>query len=261
MPQECASHVSHFDNDTLAELANSIAANGVIQPILVRSVGDDSFEIVAGERRWRAAQIAGLKTIPAIIRELSDSQSFEVALIENLQREDLDPLERAAAYKHYMDAYGGSIEGLAQRLSESRANVSNYLRLLGLRPEIANLLSGRPLGDEPNQGHSRHQRPETPASSRPNGRPAEPRRSVKSKSWPARQTSPALGREKSTRPKDRRGSSTSPTWRNRSHRPWGCGFAYMPAGEKNSGRIVISYANLDEFDRVAGQLGASAMVE
>ena len=141
----------HSMTPALAALAESVRSQGILQPIVVRNTGDHAYELVAGERRWRAAKMADLQTVPAIIREFSDAESFEAALVENLQREDLAPLERAAAYQHYLDAFGGTIEDFAKRLGESRANVSNYLRLLKLRPEICFMLGSGEL----NMGHAR----------------------------------------------------------------------------------------------------------
>ena len=134
------------DESALHELAASIREKGVLQPILVRSSGATKFELVAGERRWRAAQIAGLTTIPVIVRELSDVEAFETALIENLQREDLAPLERATAYQQLVDTLGVGIDAVAARLGESRANVSNYLRLLKLREEVQAMVADGRLG-------------------------------------------------------------------------------------------------------------------
>lgn len=128
-----------FDADKLEELAASIREHGVVQPILVRPVGD-GYEIVAGERRWRAAQLAGLRTVPAVVRELTGSQVMEIALIENLQREDLNPLEEARAYRRLLDEFGLSQEQLAKRLGKSRPQISNTLRLLQLQPEVQALV-------------------------------------------------------------------------------------------------------------------------
>lgn len=128
-----------FDADKLDELAASIREHGVVQPILVRPVGTD-YEIVAGERRWRAAQLAGLRTVPAVVRDLTGSQVMEIALIENLQREDLNPLEEARAYRRLLDEFGLSQDQLAKRLSKSRPQITNTLRLLQLQPPVQELV-------------------------------------------------------------------------------------------------------------------------
>lgn len=120
-----------FDEEALNELAESIKENGVIQPIIVTKKGT-GYSIVAGERRWRASRIAGLKVIPAIVRELSDQQTMEIALIENLQREDLNPLEEAYAMENLVNKYKMSKEALAKKLGKSRSAVSNTIRLIGI---------------------------------------------------------------------------------------------------------------------------------
>lgn len=124
-----------FEADKLGELAESISRHGVLQPVIVRAVAD-RFQLVAGERRWRAAQLAGLESLPAVVREFDDAEMMEVALIENLQREDLNPLEEARAYESLINGFGLSQEELAHRLGRSRPAISNALRLLSLDPEI-----------------------------------------------------------------------------------------------------------------------------
>ncbi len=124
-----------FDEVRLEELALSIKEHGIVQPILVRKVGD-GYEIVAGERRWRAAQLAGLTKVPALVREFSDAERMEIALIENLQREDLNPMEEAEAYRTLMESFGLTQEALAQRLGRSRSQVANTLRLLQLPAQV-----------------------------------------------------------------------------------------------------------------------------
>lgn len=124
-----------FDDEALNELASSIAEHGVLQPIVVRPSPTGGYSIVAGERRWRAARMAGLTEIPVIIREITDAQAMEIALIENLQREDLDPVEEAMGYKQLMERCGYTQEAAASRLSKSRSAVANSLRLLNL-PQI-----------------------------------------------------------------------------------------------------------------------------
>ena len=141
---------SGFDQDKLEELAASIRAHGVVQPVLVRPFGD-RFELVAGERRWRAARMAGLATVPAMVRPLSDRQSLEIALIENLQREDLTALEEARAYQAMMSVMNFTQEQVSERLGISRPAVSNALRLLSLADEIQELLRGDGL----TAGHAR----------------------------------------------------------------------------------------------------------
>ena len=134
---------SIFDEAKLDELAQSISANGVVQPLLLRRIGS-RFELIAGERRWRAAQRAGLTKVPAVIRNVSDDKVLELALIENIQREDLNPIEEARAYKKLIDTIGLTQETVAERVGRDRSYVTNYLRLLRLPEDIQALLqSGR----------------------------------------------------------------------------------------------------------------------
>lgn len=129
-----------FDDETLAELADSISQHGILQPLLVRPIFGGGYQIVAGERRWRAARMAGLTTVPAIIRELDDEQVMEIALIENLQREDLSPLEEAMGYQSLMDSYDMTQEEVAKIVGKSRSAVANVLRLLKLPEEVQALI-------------------------------------------------------------------------------------------------------------------------
>lgn len=126
-----------FDEEALSELADSIKLHGVIQPVVVRNAGEGFYILVAGERRLRAAKIAGLTEIPAIVMEISPGEAAEVALIENIQRENLNPIEEAAAYKAVMDEYELTQEQLAEKLGKPRSSVANALRLLDLPPEIS----------------------------------------------------------------------------------------------------------------------------
>ena len=129
-----------FDETALGELASSILEHGVLQPIVVRPAAAGGYTIVAGERRWRAARIAGLSEIPAIVRNMTDEQAMEIALIENLQREDLDPVEEAMGYRQLMDRCGYTQEQAAARLGRSRSAVANSLRLLHLPQKALELL-------------------------------------------------------------------------------------------------------------------------
>jgi ParB family chromosome partitioning protein len=130
---------SVFDEAKLQELAKSIIANGIVQPLLLRRKGA-RFELIAGERRWRAAQLAGLMTVPAVLRNISDEKVLEIALIENIQREDLNPIEEARAYKKLIDTLGLTQETVAERVGRDRSYVTNYLRLLRLPEDIQELL-------------------------------------------------------------------------------------------------------------------------
>jgi ParB family chromosome partitioning protein len=134
-----------FDANALAELTESVKKRGVIQPILVREAGDGFYVIIAGERRYRAAKNAGLTEIPAIIMDISEGDAAEISLIENIQRQDLNPMEEAAAYKSIMDDFGLTQEELSERIGKPRSSVANMLRLLELPPEIATYVAGGAL--------------------------------------------------------------------------------------------------------------------
>lgn len=140
-----------FTKDALQELANSIAEKGVIQPLIVRPRDGDRYEIVAGERRWRAAQMAQLHEVPVIIRDFSDTEVLEVAIIENIQRADLNPVEEAMGYRQLMDRFGHTQEKLATALGKSRSHIANLLRLLNLPEPVLNMLRGGELS----AGHAR----------------------------------------------------------------------------------------------------------
>ena len=140
-----------FDEEALEELAASIAEVGLLQPVVVRKLGPGRYELVMGERRMRASQRAGLEYIPAIVRETSDNDMLRDALIENLHRAQLDPLEEAAAYKQLLDDFGATHEQLAQRIGRSRPHISNTLRLLGLPPSVQRRVAAGVLS----AGHAR----------------------------------------------------------------------------------------------------------
>ena len=126
----------HFDQEALEQLAESITNHGIIQPLLVRALGADSYEIIAGERRWRAAQLAKLHEVPVVIQELTDDTALEIALIENLQREDLSPLEEAEGFERLMEEFSYKQDDLAKKIGKSRSHVANTLRLLKLPEKI-----------------------------------------------------------------------------------------------------------------------------
>ena len=140
-----------FDEESLADLADSIRTHGIIQPLTVRRLSSGYYQIIAGERRWRAAKLAGLREVPAVIIEADDRTVMELALIENLQREDLNPVEEAAGYQVLLDEYGLTQEEVAQRVGKSRPAVTNALRLLALPDAVRQLLEEGKLS----AGHAR----------------------------------------------------------------------------------------------------------
>lgn len=140
-----------FDEKALSELAESIEQHGVLQPLVVRPLANGAYQLVAGERRWRAARIAGLTEVPVVIKELSDEEIIEIAMIENLQREDLNPLEEALGYRYMMDELGITQEQAAEKVGKSRPAVANALRLLKLPDEVQEMIKNNLISP----GHAR----------------------------------------------------------------------------------------------------------
>ena len=141
----------NFDPDALNELASSIKVHGIVQPIVVNQESNGEYMIIAGERRWRAANICGLKTVPAVVKNYTEKQVKEISIIENLQREDLNPIEAARAIKQLMDEYGLTQEVVSERIGKSRSNIANTLRLLTLYPDVIDMVEVGKLS----AGHAR----------------------------------------------------------------------------------------------------------
>jgi ParB family chromosome partitioning protein len=141
----------HFDKQAIDELAASIKEHGILQPLVVRAVGGGQFEIIAGERRWRAAQVAGLHEVPSIIKTYDNQKTLELSLIENLQREDLNPIEEAEGYQRLMNEFSLTQEKVAEKVGKERATVANALRLLRLAPEIREMVQKGQIS----QGHAK----------------------------------------------------------------------------------------------------------
>lgn len=141
----------HFDTEALAQLADSIAAHGVLQPILVRDIGGDRYQIIAGERRWRASKMAGLSEVPVVLLDSTEQEAAQIALIENIQREDLNPLEEAAAYKSLAEEYHLTQEEISRQIGKSRSAIANTVRLLDLPATLHPYLASGELS----AGHAR----------------------------------------------------------------------------------------------------------
>jgi ParB family transcriptional regulator, chromosome partitioning protein len=237
----------HFDDDLLDELAASIKAQGLIQPIVVRGVGANRYEIIAGERRWRAAQRAGLSEIPALVREVADQAVVAMALIENIQREELTPLEEAHAFQRLIAEFAHTHQQVADAVGRSRAAISNLLRLLDLPDEIKRLLDERKL----DMGHGR-------ALAALDARLALglARRAVEHR-WSVRELEEAVRRAQ-TIPT---GKSKKPAARNPDivalERELGEKLAAKVSiqhGRGGRGKLVIGYHSLDELDGILGRL-------
>ncbi|MCB9850411.1 MAG: ParB/RepB/Spo0J family partition protein [Phycisphaerales bacterium] len=255
-----------FDRKTIASLAASIARNGLIQPLVVRPIrmaGDESqhvvgYELIAGERRWRASKAAGIDEVPVIIRNVDDERSLELALVENLQREDLNAIDRAEAYERYCEEFGLRPEEVARRLNEDRTTVVNYLRLLELPPQVKELVAEGQLS----MGHARsilgvegtQRRCELAQAAVANGL------SVRALEEIVRRK--RLGRDV-TQPADQADETRKPAGpqanvadlENRFQQALATKVKIKPGRGKGRGRIVIDYFSLDDFDRIAGKLG------
>lgn len=242
-----------FESGALNDLADSIRKKGVIQPLIVRRIdGAAKYEIVAGERRWRAAQIAQLHEIPVIVREFSDSEVLEIAIIENIQRAELNAIEEALAYRQLMDRFGHTQEKLAEALSRSRSHIANLLRLLHLPDEVQNMVVGGKLS----AGHARAL--VTAAN------PKELALKVVSKGLSVRATEDLVRKAGASeiplakrRPKVERDADTRALEADLSA---GLGMAVrIDHDHSGNGRLTISYSNLDELDLLCSALSAAGL--
>ena len=236
-----------FHEESLAELARSIKAQGMMQPVLLRPRPQGGYELVAGERRWRAAGLAGLQSVPASIKEVTDQQASVMALIENIQREDLKPLDEAGALQRLHDEFGLTHQEVADAVGKSRAAVTNALRLLSLEPAVRNLLNDGAL----EMGHARAL---VPLSA---GTQAAAARTIVAKGLNARQAE-ALARrllrgEGGSKPTPARDADTVALERTLTERIGAPVSISHNAGGK--GKITIGYASLDELDGILSRLG------
>lgn len=233
-----------FDPAALDELARSIKASGVIQPVVVRRAAGGRWQLIAGERRWRAARQAGLERIPAVVREATDAESLELALVENLLREDLNPMEEAEAYQQVLTEFGWTQEQLAQRIGRDRSSIANTLRLLRLPPPIQDDLRGGRL----TMGHAIALLALTGSEDQ-----LKLREEILAHSWSVRATEESV---KTRRP--------APAPRRRSTELAAVEEALQRAlqtrvkisGTDRRGRIEIAYATADELERLSAALGA-----
>lgn len=232
-----------FDDKALSELAQSIREHGIVQPVIVTR-DKDRYRLVVGERRWRAARIAGLPSIPAVVNELTDSEQTELALVENLQREDLNPVEEAQAYQQLMELYGWTQDTVATRIGKSRPAVANAIRLLKLPAEIIADLSSGALS----AGHAR-------AILALDNRAQQQQlwRLIKSRDLSVRQAEKIARRVKDGKAGVSRGTKLrDPDWvevEEEVQRFLGARVRILPGGKKG-GRIEIYYSSMDELERL-----------
>ena len=232
----------NFKEEKLEELANSIKKNGIIQPIAVRpsKTASNKYEIVAGERRWLAAQRAGLHEIPVTILELSDVESLEVAIVENIQRDDLNPIEEAKGYKRLYDEFNYDHESISKLMSKSRSHISNTLRLLTLPPDVVAMLEEGTL----TSGQARPLIGISNASSI-----AE---EIVSKNYSARKVE-YLTRNKKPSTKERYVDTNILKTQERIEKILGLK-VNITNKKNNSGRVIISYKDLDQFELISDLL-------
>lgn len=241
---------THFDDGKLEELAQSIRELGVLEPILVRKRQDGGFEIIAGERRWRAAQRAGLREVPIVVRELSTQQAFEAAIVENLQREDLNPVETARALQRLIDEHGHTQESVARKIGKDRTTIANAVRLLKLpQPVLERIEAG-----ELTEGHGR-----ALLGAHSTSVMQRLAMSAFEKGWSVRETERqvrAAARAASGK-KDGEdgGKTTSANVRDLENRlSKSLGARVQLADRKGKGHIEIAYTSYDELDRLLAKL-------
>ena len=234
-----------FDVVALDELAVSIKASGVIQPIVVRRGPAGRWQLIAGERRWRAARQAGLDRIPAVVREATDSESLELALVENLLREDLNPMEEAEAYQQILAEFGWTQEQLAQRVGRDRSTIANSLRLLKLPLSIQDDLRANRL----TMGHARALLALTSLADQ-----MKLRDDILSQSWSVRATEEGVQKQRAV-PPPRRSAELSALEDSLQHTLL---TRVRVVGNERRGRIEIVYATTDELNRLATALGAQS---
>lgn len=239
-----------FDTTALDELARSIEEQGLIQPLVVRRAEGDGYEIIAGERRWRAAQQAGLREVPVVIKDVDSETAFELALVENVQRQDLDPVETASAYRRLMDEHKYTQDELARRIGKDRSTIANTLRLLQLPDEVQERVVARELSE----GHAR-----AILSLKEPGEITKLARTAAEKGWSVRQTEQFARRKlagpkpaAAEGPKETAAPATSANVRDLEKKleaALGLPVAIRTDGAMRSGTVEIGFDDLDQLDR------------
>jgi len=236
---------SIFDADRLEELAESIRHQGVIQPVVVRASGDKQYELIAGERRWRAAQLAGIETIPAIVRDVPDEIAIAMALVENIQRENLNPIEEATALRRLVDEFQMTHQEAGDAVGRSRSAVSNLLRLLELSADVRELVDARHL----EMGHARALLTLEPSLQ------AQAAREVVRKELSVRQTEDLVRRLKN--PPVRKPVRLDPDVQHLQDRLSEklCAKVKLQYNARGKGKMVIAYNSADELEGILEQMG------
>lgn len=235
---------SVFDPERLEELADSIRQQGVIQPVVVRKLGEGQFELIAGERRWRAAQLAGTEVLPAIVREVTDEVAIAMALVENIQREDLNPIEEATALRRLVDEFQLTHQEAADAVGRSRSAVSNLLRLLDLSAEVRELVDDRHL----EMGHARA------LLSLPEVRQAAAAREVVRRQLSVRETEALVKRLLNPRPSPSRRLDPDVARLQDELTETLCAQVRIQHNAKGKGKLVISFNSPDELEGIIGHL-------
>jgi ParB family chromosome partitioning protein len=238
--------------DTLKSLAESIRKSGVIQPIVVRQKDNEVYELIAGERRWRASQMAGLREVPCVLRDVAEDEMLEIALVENIFREDLNAIDRAVAYRRYCDEFSLSADQVAQRLGEDRTTVTNYLRLLDLPSDVKDAVAGGKLS----MGHAR-----CLLALKAPGEISRLAQLIVQDGLSVRALE-KLVRERVDARQEASQKSTPEAKRpqikdleQQFMQAMGTKVEIHESRRKGSGKIVIHYYTLDDFDRIAQQFG------
>lgn len=234
--------------EQLEELAESIKAQGVMQPIVVRQIGPEQYEIIAGERRWRATQLAGIDTIPAVIRDVPDEAAIAMALIENIQREDLNPIEEAVALKRLQDEFELTHQEVAQAVGKSRTTVTNLLRLIALNDDVKTLLEHGDL----EMGHARALLTLAPEEQREIGR------QIVAKGLSVRQTETLVRSYQESKVKQKIQTPVAPSadirrLQEKLSDQLGAGVEIQHTA-KGKGKLVINYNTLDELDGILAHI-------
>ncbi len=238
---------NHFGEEAIEELAESIKSQGVMQPIVLRPLGQDRYEIIAGERRWRASQRAGLEKIPAVIRQVDDESALAMSLIENIQREDLNPLEEATALQRLIDDFQFTHQEVADSVGKSRSAVTNMLRLTQLTEPVAEMLVRGDL----EMGHARA------LLTLERDLQAEVARTIVAKGLNVRQTESLVrNMGKPSVRKDRNSPVDADTRRLEQNLGQQIGQpVQIKHSKKGNGKLVITYSSLDELDGILGRMG------